>query len=140
MANGFLFAAGLAAGLEAVGVAVVDAVVVCVRPTKSFLRAVESSSLMGAFSVEETFGLDSEPALTGVNVGVLVSVDRSRDTTLVREAFAASHLFRRSEKCDKAALVGVVSAIIFFQRRKLNYESERERKVVDLTDLEGFDL
>jgi hypothetical protein len=69
------------------------------------------SSLMGPVSI---FGLVSEPILTGVNV--LVSVDGVRDTTLVREAFAASHLFRRSEKCDKPAFVGVVSAIIFFQR------------------------
>ena len=68
---------------------------------------------MGAFSVEKIqFGLVSEPILAGVIV--LVSVNGVRDATLVREAFAASHLFRRSKKCDRPDLVGVVSAIIFF--------------------------
>jgi hypothetical protein len=107
LANGFLSGAGLAAVVDAV-------VLVWVWLTKRFLRVVEESSLMGPFSVEEIFGLISEPALTGVNV--LVSVDGVRDTTLVREAFAASHLFCRSEKCDNPPFVGVVSAIIFFQR------------------------
>jgi hypothetical protein len=81
--------------------------------------------------------LISEPALTGVNV--LVSVDGVRDTTLVREAFAASHLFCRSEKCDNPPFVGVVSAIIFFQRNKLTCKPERERNCGP-DESQGFDV